>query len=171
MEMAYDGAAAYLARATAGFKTLWAQAGAGGTPPVMGNVPNQKTTVGTAFNLALAGYVTLTEGDPITSYAIASGSLPPGLTFSASTGVISGTPTTPGTYNITVTASDKDGASNADAIQFTVTAAAAPNGAVPVPALSPWGLLVLSLLLSGLVLLHQRGWMSSDRRTRRNESP
>lgn len=126
------------------------------TPPVMGNVPNQNATVGSAFSLALAGFVTLTEGDPIAGYAIASGSLPPGLTLNPATGAITGTPTTPGTYNITVTASDDDGTSNADAIQFTVTAAAAPNGAVPVPALSEWGLMLLSLLLAGLGLRRQR---------------
>lgn len=126
------------------------------SPPVMGNVPNQNATVGSAFSLALAGFVTLTEGDPIAGYAIASGSLPPGLTLNPATGAITGTPTTPGTYNITVTASDDDGTSNADAIQFTVTAAAAPNGAVPVPALSEWGLMLLSLLLAGLGLRRQR---------------
>ncbi|MDD5197399.1 MAG: putative Ig domain-containing protein, partial [Candidatus Gracilibacteria bacterium] len=51
------------------------------------------------------------------------GSLPPGLALNTSTGAITGTPTTAGTYNITVTATDNDGASNADAIQFTVNAA------------------------------------------------
>ncbi len=98
-----------------------------GTPPVMGNVPNQSATVGTAFSLALSGYVTLTQANPILSYAIASGALPPGLALVAATGVISGTPSAAGTYNVTVTASDVDGASNADAIQFVVAAAPPPG--------------------------------------------
>lgn len=100
-------------------------------PPVMGDVPNQSGWVATAFNLALSGYVTPTNGDAILSYAIASGSLPPGLSLDAGTGIISGTPTAGGTYNVTVTASDNDGASNADAIQFVIavdgTPPATPN--------------------------------------------
>lgn len=127
-----------------------------GTPPVMGDVPNQNATVGGAFSLALAGFVTPTEGDPITAYAIAAGALPPGLMLNTSTGVISGTPSAPGTYNVTVTASDKDGTSNADAIQFIVVAAPVSGSPTPVPTLSEWGTMILSVLLAGLALRRQR---------------
>lgn len=92
-------------------------------PPVMGDVPNQAGTEGVAFNLATAGYVTATNGDSIDSYRIASGSLPPGLSMNTGTGVISGTPTTTGTYDITIQAHDNDGWSNSDAIQFVIAAA------------------------------------------------
>lgn len=57
--------------------------------PIMGNIPNQTGTVGQAYNLNVASHVTLTDGDPILSYAIASGSLPAGLTLNTSTGLIS----------------------------------------------------------------------------------
>lgn len=40
------------------------------------------------------------------TYAVTSGSLPPGLTLNASTGVITGTPTAEAVYNFTVTATD-----------------------------------------------------------------
>jgi len=94
-----------------------------GVPPVMGNVPDQVGTVGGAFSLGLEAFVTITDEDPISAYAIASGALPPGLTLDAGTGVISGIPTSAGIYNVTIIASDKDGPGNADAIQFTITEA------------------------------------------------
>ncbi|EKD30466.1 MAG: hypothetical protein ACD_78C00049G0002, partial [uncultured bacterium (gcode 4)] len=101
-------------------------------PPTMGNVPNQTATVGTPITaINLASYITLTNGDAVTQYTLASGALPPGLTFNTTTGAITGTPTTAGTYNITVTATDNDGASNADAIQFVIAAAPANNPPVP----------------------------------------
>jgi hypothetical protein len=40
-----------------------------------------------------------------------SSQLPPGLSLDSTTGILSGTPTTPGTYNFTVTATDASGAS------------------------------------------------------------
>jgi hypothetical protein len=94
------------------------------TPPVMGDVPNQTPTVGVVFSLALAGYVTQTDGNAITGYRIATGALPAGLSLNTSTGAISGTPSAAGMSNVTVQALDADGWSNSDAITFTVSAAA-----------------------------------------------
>ncbi len=95
-------------------------------PPVMGDVPNQTGSTGTAFTLNLASYVTATNGDAILGYAIASGSLPPGLSLNTATGAITGTPTSTGTYNVTVLAFDNDGNSNADAVSFNISDGVAP---------------------------------------------
>ena len=59
-------------------------------------------------------------GVPIT-WAVSSGSLPTGLSLNASTGVISGTPTTSGSYSVTIQASNIDGTTDH---QFTGTVSA-----------------------------------------------
>ena len=131
-------------------------------PPTLGNVPDQSGTVGMAFSLALAPWVTLTNGDAVTGYAIASGSLPPGLTLDAGSGIISGIPTAAGTYDLTVTASDDDGVSNSDAVRMTISAAAVST-ARPVPTLTEWG----TLLLAGLLLASTLRLPTSCNRSRR----
>ena len=50
----------------------------------------------------------------------------PGLTFTASNRRLSGTPTAPGTYNMTYTATDAD--NDTDTLSFTITVSAAPTG-------------------------------------------
>ncbi len=117
-----------------------------GTPPVMGDVPNQNGTVGTAFNLNLAPYVTPTDGDIVSDWAY-TGTLPPGLSFN--NGLISGTPTQAGTFTIQVRAGDKDGWSSYDTIMFTIAAANAGNtaGVVASPALSEWARLLLAVVM------------------------
>lgn len=57
-------------------------------------------TVGTAFSYSI------TANDSPTSFSLVSGSLPPGLSLNTSTGVISGTPTSAGTYVETIGASN-----------------------------------------------------------------
>ena len=59
--------------------------------------------VGTAYS-----YTYTSTGDPVPTYTLASGSLPPGLTI-ASTGALSGTPTTAGTYSFTIQAANGTG--------------------------------------------------------------
>src|SRR5450631_1195371 len=70
------------------------------------------------INLSSALYATSPEGDVLT-FAIASGSLPSGITIS-SAGVISGTPTSQGTSTFTVMATDSTGMSTASASNLIV---------------------------------------------------
>jgi hypothetical protein len=69
--------------------------------PVLTNPGNQTGHVGQAVSLTLVA----TEPDGTALTYSASG-LPPGLFVSASTGLIAGTPTTAGTFNVTATVSD-----------------------------------------------------------------
>ncbi len=69
--------------------------------PVLTAPGNQSSVAGTGVNLALTA--TDPNGDPLSYTA---GGLPPGLTLNATTGRVSGTPTAPGTYSVTVAASD-----------------------------------------------------------------
>ena len=58
------------------------------------------------FGAAYVGQLTATGGVGPSSYSIASGTLPPGLSLNPSTGTITGTPTSRGTYTITFMATD-----------------------------------------------------------------
>ncbi|WP_267555566.1 putative Ig domain-containing protein, partial [Rhizobium rhizogenes] len=59
-------------------------------------------TVASAYNQT----ITASGGTSSYAYAITAGALPAGLTLSATTGVLSGTPSAGGTFNFTVTATD-----------------------------------------------------------------
>jgi putative Ig domain-containing protein len=71
------------------------------TAPTLASVPNQSSRVGRWDTLQLVG----ADADGDTLVYTATG-LPPGLFINASTGLISGTPTTMGTYAVTVRVSD-----------------------------------------------------------------
>jgi Putative Ig domain len=77
-------------------------------------------TNGTAYSQVLqAG-----GGTPGYTWSIGSGSLPAGLTLTASTGTISGTPTGSGTSNFTVTVSDSGNPAQTKSVALTIAIAA-----------------------------------------------
>ncbi|MFC7645283.1 putative Ig domain-containing protein [Streptosporangium lutulentum] len=54
-------------------------------------------------------------------WSVTAGSLPPGLTLNTSTGLVSGTPTTTGSYPVTVRVTDVDGHFDARPVTFVIT--------------------------------------------------
>ncbi len=63
--------------------------------------PPTSATVGTPYS-----YTFQASGNPAPTFAVASGTLPPGLGLASGTGVLSGTPTTAGSFTFTVSASN-----------------------------------------------------------------
>ena len=102
--------------------------------------------VGTALNFAL----TATGGSAPSTWSIASGALPVGLTLLGN--AITGTPAAPGTASVTLLVTDGTGQTATLTLSFVITAAAV---ALPVPALDGLSLLLLSLLLA----FGSRVWM------------
>jgi hypothetical protein len=90
--------------------------------PVISTTSLPGTTVGAAYTATLAA-----SNSP-TKFTLTSGSLPNGLTLNASTGAITGKPTTAGTFKFSVTASNSGGTSAAKALTITVS--------TPVPVIS-----------------------------------
>lgn len=89
------------------------------------SLPSGSNGIAYAATLAASG------GTPAYTWSITAGSLPPGLTLAATTGVISGTPTATGTTNFTVAVTDNanPAATQSLATAITiVTIPAAPTG-------------------------------------------
>jgi 3D (Asp-Asp-Asp) domain-containing protein len=82
---------------------------------------SQSSASGSSVSLQLQGRST--AGYPVTWSEVG---LPPNLTLNASTGLITGTPTTPGTYGVTVTAADASRTSRAVSFNWTITAVGGP---------------------------------------------
>ncbi|MEG0922638.1 MAG: fibronectin type III domain-containing protein [Comamonas sp.] len=110
-------------------------------------------TVGASYTQT----VSVVGGLPPYTFVL-TGELPAGLDFDTAKGMLFGTPTAPGSYSFTITASDYTLATGPtlkampshQAVQnFTLQVAAAPVKApTPVPTMGAWG----GLLLSGLVV-------------------
>ena len=80
------------------------------------NPGSQSATVGTAVNLQVSASSTNSG-----SLTYAATGLPAGLSISSSTGLISGTPTTAGSYSTTVTVTDSTGATGTASFAWTVS--------------------------------------------------
>ncbi|WP_441248014.1 putative Ig domain-containing protein [Kitasatospora sp. McL0602] len=99
--------------------TEWLATGTGGgtTGSVSVTAPGNRTaTVGTATSLQLAA--TDTAGGTLSWSATG---LPAGLTLNSATGLVGGTPTTAGTYSVTVKATDSTGPSGSATFTWTVS--------------------------------------------------
>jgi uncharacterized repeat protein (TIGR01451 family) len=64
--------------------------------------------------------LTVTGGTSPFTWSISAGSLPPGITIGTSTGLLTGTPTTAGTYSFTVKVTDSAGLSATEATSITI---------------------------------------------------
>ena len=82
------------------------------------NPGSQTGTVGTAKSLQMTG----TDSASSQTFTWSATGLPAGLSINASTGLISGTPTTATTYSTTVTAKDTTGATGSTTFTFTIGA-------------------------------------------------
>ena len=88
----------------------------GNANPAVTNPGNQSTAVGASVNLQ----INASDADGDTLSYTASG-LPAGLSIGAANGLISGSPTTAGSSNVTVTAADGKGGTGTTSFTWTVT--------------------------------------------------
>ncbi|OOW00994.1 IPT/TIG domain/outer membrane autotransporter barrel domain-containing protein [Pseudomonas sp. MF4836] len=99
------------------------------SPPTVTITPTTlpNGTQGTAYSQT----VSASGGTAPYTYAISAGSLPAGLSLNTGTGVLSGTPSASGTFNLTVTATDANSATGSRAYSLLINALAPPvTGAV-----------------------------------------
>ncbi len=112
IDVAYNPAANFLAgTAVAGTLTL--------TPPCQSVTVTPATLPSGALFASYAQALSASGGTPAYTFAVTAGALPAGLTLTAA-GLLSGTPTASGTFNLTVTATDANGCTGAQAHALTI---------------------------------------------------
>ncbi|MGV3560124.1 putative Ig domain-containing protein [Larkinella arboricola] len=92
-------------------------------PPVAPNVADLTATVNTAFQTALPAFTDPENG--ALTYSMSN--MPKGVDFDRVSRVLTGTVTTPGSYKLTYTATDKQGAKTSVEIRLTVSDGTTPN--------------------------------------------
>lgn len=117
------------------------------TPVITSGSPTAATE-GTPY-----AYAVTSTGTPTPTYLVTGGTLPDGLVLDRVTGIISGTPTTPGTTVVTITATNGSGADDSAEYAIVVVAAGTDSPAAlplvasgidPGPALSAGAVIVLA---------------------------
>jgi RHS repeat-associated protein len=81
------------------------------------------TTLASYWTAGIAGYsqtIATSGGSPPSTFMVSAGTLPAGLALNATTGVISGTPTTAGSSTFTITATDSSNATTSQAYTVVV---------------------------------------------------
>lgn len=76
-------------------------------------------TISATYGSSMTDYQISATGTP-TSYTVATGTLPAGLSLNGTTGIISGTPTVSGNSSITVTATNSNGTSSPATLNFNI---------------------------------------------------
>lgn len=112
---------------------------------VTGITASQLLASGTQYQ-PISLNLTASGGTAPYTWSVASGYLPDGLILNASTGQISGTPASVGTFNFSYTVQDAASASTTVAAQIAVAAPATAND-TDVPTLPQWGVILMALLL------------------------
>src|SRR5207253_209042 len=101
-------------------------------PAFTADSPPTTANVGAPYS-----YTFQASGNPAPTFAVASGALPTGLSLAAGTGVLSGTPTTTGSYTFTVSASNGVGSpAVTPPITITVSAPTVPGAPTGVSAVA-----------------------------------
>jgi len=96
-------------------------------PPVCPTVVVNPATLPSAIaGTPYAQVITASGGTAPYAYTLSSGALPPGLSLNPVTGAITGTPTTFGTFNFTITATDANGCPGSRAYTMLVAAPLCP---------------------------------------------
>ena len=94
--------------------------------------------------------ITASGGVAPYTFTVTAGSLPPGPLTLTAAGVLSGTPTTAGSFTFTIRGTDANGCFGESNYTITVTA-------TPVPTLSEWAMIGLTLMLAAAGYLALRG--------------
>ena len=97
------------------------------TGPALLFAPPPGGEVGAAYSDQL----TVTGGTSPFTWSVSAGTLPPGMILGATSGLLSGTPTTAGSYSFTVKVTDHAGLSDAEPVILSVVAG--PSLAFPAP--------------------------------------
>jgi LPXTG-motif cell wall-anchored protein len=144
--------------------TVPSNCAAGGTPttansPAISSGAPPAGTAGTPYSFGVTA-----SGIPSPTFGITDGTLPAGLALNGTTGVISGTPTTPGTSTFTVTATN----STTPAVSAIYTVAiGVPTLALAAPTLALTGTNSAPGITLGSILLMSGGLLFAVRHRRR----